>query len=69
MKNRSEVENTQDLHSSARTTEAVDRCQYKSGRIPPVHFPFFGVPDDGDSDPQDLEFEAEIIWLSVLAAQ
>ena len=69
MPSRCEVQDAQDQDCRTRTTEADDFCQRASVKMRPVHFPFSGVPDDGDRDPEDLDFEAKIVWLSSLAAQ
>jgi len=67
MPGRRDVQDAQDRRASA--TEAGDVCRHASATVRPVHFLFSGVPDDGDRDPDDLAFEAKIVWLSSLAAQ
>jgi len=67
MPGRCEVRDGQ--HHRVHAPEAGDVCRHASATMRPVHFLFSGVPDDGDRDPDDLAFEAKIVWLSSLAAQ
>ena len=69
MSRTSEGQNIQDPDCLARMTEVAESSQYTSGKMRPVHFLFSGVPDDGDRNPEDLELETKIVWLSSIAAQ
>ena len=53
----------------AMRSELKENHGQASGKVRPVHFLFSGVLDDGDRDPEALELEAKIVWLSSLAAQ
>jgi len=66
---RREAQDTQDRDCRVRAIEVAESSQYTSGKMRPVHFLFSGVPDDSDRNPEDLELEAKIVWLSGLAAQ